>query len=103
MTIKEEEILKIAKLAKLEISEDELPIFMQKLQSIMDSIDSLQKIDDLPEEAMSSSVEEGYMHFNEDEVNNDEIAEKLMQITPHQTRNISQNTSCYVVKKVVNK
>lgn len=45
MALSREEILKIARLAHIEVTEDELAVFQDKISSVLDYVGQLQEID----------------------------------------------------------
>ena len=98
--IKEEELKKLQKLAKLSFSKDELDGFTKKLNSVMAMIDSLAEANCENIEPLRS-VSDMYQRTREDEVTVGDIADQLFANVPAQNAAFAKEVKCFIVPKMV--
>ena len=87
MKVSREEILHIAKLANLNLKDDEIEKFTTNLQDILNFADI---VNNAPVEGLTESfgVNENYNIFRKDEINVFEDNEALLQNAPEKDRNM---------------
>lgn len=95
MQISDEEIIHIAKLARLKITDDELNEYKKNLQEIVDFADTINSVntDDVGE---MISVNENYNVFRKDEIRLSLQREDLLKNAP------SQDEGMFRIPKVIN-
>lgn len=95
MQISDEEIIHIAKLARLKITDDELNEYKKNLQEIVDFADTINSVntDDVGE---MISVNENYNVFRKDEIRPSLQREDLLKNAP------SQDEGMFRIPKVIN-
>lgn len=81
MTISQDDIKKIAYLARIKISQDESILLEKKLTGIMNLIDEMQKIDTDSIEPMSHALDIN-QPLRKDEVSESDIRKKTMPLAP---------------------
>lgn len=94
MSITPEEVLKIAQLAKLEISESELDQYALDLSNIMSLVDQMNKVDTQGIEPMAHS-QDVIQRLREDKVTETNQREKFQSIAP------CAESGLYLVPKVI--
>ncbi len=94
MTISPEEVLKIAQLAKLQISEAELEQYAKDLSNIMSLVDQMNKVNTQGIEPMAHS-QDVTQRLREDKVTETNQREKFQTIAP------SADKGLYLVPKVI--
>ena len=95
MQISDDEIIHIAKLARLKITDDELNEYKKNLQEIVDFADTINSVntDDVGE---MISVNENYNVFRKDEIRPSFQREDLLKNAP------SQDEGMFRIPKVIN-
>ena len=95
MQISDDEIIHIAKLARLKITDDELNEYKKNLQEIVDFADTINSVntDDVGE---MISVNENYNVFRKDEIRPSLKREELLKNAP------SQDEGMFRIPKVIN-
>jgi|TARA_B100000902_G_scaffold16280_1_gene19464 aspartyl-tRNA(Asn)/glutamyl-tRNA(Gln) amidotransferase subunit C len=82
MSIKKEEIKKIAHLARINVSQEEINKVEKKLVGIMALIEKMQEINTESIEPMSHALDI-FQPLREDEVTEKDIRDKLLSLAPH--------------------
>ena len=82
-----EDVLKIAKLARLEIRENELEKFTGQMNNILDFITKLNKLDTKNIEPTSHAISME-TPFREDQVIQNKIREKVFEVSPDHEGNL---------------
>ncbi len=92
--LSEADIRKVAKLARIRLSDEEVPHFQEEVSSIISWVEQLQEVntDNVPEMA---SVENTPLPQREDEVTDGNIQQDILSNSP------DADYSCFVVPKVV--
>lgn len=93
MSLTEEQISKIAKLARIEISNDEKKQFSLELSKIIDWVEMLKEVntDNVPQ---MTSVVSRRLLMRQDIVNDGNIQDQVL-------KNAKNNYGCFVVPKVI--
>ena len=93
--IRREEVKKVAKLARLELNENEVNNHAKQLEKILDYIKQLEKIntDNIP---CTTRAIEVVNAFREDELENYENSEQLLDLAP------SREDKFFKVPKIIN-
>lgn len=94
MSIDKETVARIARLARLHISEDEQESFARELSGIMSWIEQLKNVDTDGIEPMTSNVDSA-LYLRPDEVTDGNIQEDILKNAPEATAGF------FVVPKVV--
>jgi aspartyl-tRNA(Asn)/glutamyl-tRNA(Gln) amidotransferase subunit C len=94
MSLTEKDVIKIAKLARIGLSDDEKKIFVKELSNILDMVEQLQEVntDQVPQ---MKSVSTDPLPRRRDEIKDGNIAEDIVRNAPLSEYN------CFVVPKVV--
>ena len=100
MAISNEEVRKVAKLARLKFTEQEIQNFTTQICSIMDMIDSIDEVDCDNVEPLTS-VSNSNQRFREDEISTDVTIEDLFKNVPGKDANLAKEIKCFIVPKVV--
>ena len=95
MTVSKEEILHIAKLADLNIKEDEIEEYAKNLQDILEFAEIIKNIDTENVKESIGSLE-SFNVFRKDEVKDFEDKEALLQNAPEKENNM------FKIPKVIN-
>ncbi|WP_375327389.1 Asp-tRNA(Asn)/Glu-tRNA(Gln) amidotransferase subunit GatC [Candidatus Tisiphia endosymbiont of Nemotelus uliginosus] len=98
--ITEEELKKIAKLAKFQLTQEELDMYANQLSNIMEMIDIFKEIDCDNVEPLTSVCPMG-QRMRKDEVETCDISEQLFANLPEEKAGLVRKIKCYVVPKVV--
>lgn len=98
--ISHDELHKLENLAKLKFSEKEFQEFAVKVNSVMDMIDELQKVDCEDAKPMRSPSE-GDLYMRSDQVTSQNIANKLFATVPEVGSSFAKEIKCFVVPKMV--
>ena len=94
MTISKDTILKIANLAKISISEDQIEKLESEISSILNWVDTLNEVDTENIEPMSNSLT-NFLQMREDIVNDGEKGSQILSNSPAEDKNF------FVVPKVI--
>ena len=94
MTISKDTILKIANLAKISISEDQIEKFEGEISSILNWVETLNEVDTENIEPMSNSLT-NFLQMREDIVNDGEKGSQILSNSPAEDKNF------FVVPKVI--
>ena len=92
--ITDEEILHIAKLARLKLADDEIGNYKKNLQEILDFANIVNSVD-TENIGETIGVNENCNRFRKDEVKNEEMRDKLLQNAP------SQDDGMFRIPKVI--
>ncbi len=94
MSLTPENIIKIAKLARIALTEDEVPHFHKELQNIIGMVEVLQEVDteNVPQ---MTSVSQAALPMREDKVTEGNCIEAVLQNAPE------SEYGCFVVPKVI--
>lgn len=95
MQIKDEEVLHIAKLARLNLKENEIQDYKKNLEEILEFADTINKVDtDNIDETIG--INENYNVFRKDEIINESNKDELLSNAP------SQDEGMFRIPKVIN-
>tara|TARA_E500000178_G_scaffold56711_1_gene53167 strand:+ start:5838 stop:6125 length:288 start_codon:yes stop_codon:yes gene_type:complete len=94
MTISKDTILKIANLAKISISEDQIEKLESEISSILNWVENLNEVDTENIEPMSNSLT-NFLQMREDIVNDGEKGSEILSNSP------AEDKSFFVVPKVI--
>lgn len=95
MQIKDEEVLHIAKLARLNLKENEIQDYKKNLEEILEFADTINKIDtDNIDETIG--INENYNVFRKDEIIEESNKDELLSNAP------SQDEGMFRIPKVIN-
>ncbi|NDD48757.1 MAG: Asp-tRNA(Asn)/Glu-tRNA(Gln) amidotransferase subunit GatC [Alphaproteobacteria bacterium] len=94
MTISKDTILKIANLAKISISEDQIEKLENEISSILNWVETLNEVDTENIEPMSNSLT-NFLQMREDIVNDGEKGSQILSNSPAEDKNF------FVVPKVI--
>ncbi|MCC8417424.1 MAG: Asp-tRNA(Asn)/Glu-tRNA(Gln) amidotransferase subunit GatC [Rickettsia endosymbiont of Bryobia graminum] len=98
--ITDEEVAKMAKLAKFDFTKEELDIYSKQIINILNMIDSLEEVDCSNVEPLTSVCDMNQRMRN-DEVSSGDISDQLFTNLANEKGNIARQVKCYVVPKVV--
>ena len=98
--ITNEEVKKIAKLAKLKFTDDEITGLASQLTNIMDMIDDLNEVDCRAVEPLTS-VSNMVLKMRDDEVTVHDLSDELFENAPGQSSKLAKDIKCFVVPKVI--
>lgn len=95
MQIKDEEVLHIAKLARLNLKENEIQDYKKNLEEILEFADTINKVDtDNIDETIG--INENYNVFRKDEIIDESNKDELLSNAP------SQDEGMFRIPKVIN-
>lgn len=95
MQIKDEEVLHIAKLARLNLQENEIQDYKKNLEEILEFADTINKVDtDNIDETIG--INENYNVFRKDEIVSESDKDELLANAP------SQDEGMFRIPKVIN-
>ena len=94
MTISPEEIKKIAHLARLNLSEDDITLYAPQLSRILDLIEQMSKVDTTSVEPLAHSLDIS-QRLRPDAITELNLREKFMEIAPN------VEAGLYLVPKVI--
>ena len=94
------EVEKIAKLAKLTFSSEEITGFAKELSSIMSMIDKLNELD-CQNVAPLTSLADTEQNLRSDSVTENDISEELFANVPSKTADFAKGIKCFVVPKMI--
>lgn len=95
MQIKDEEVLHIAKLARLNLKENEIQNYKKNLEEILEFADTINKVDtDNIDETIG--INENYNVFRKDEIISESDKDELLANAP------SQDEGMFRIPKVIN-
>ena len=92
--ITSEDILKVAKLARLDIPEDKIPLYTNQLEKILTYVDQLQKVDTKDISPTARAVEVVNV-VREDSIEEAGIREELLELAP------DRDTGFFKVPKIM--
>lgn len=98
--ISHNELHKLENLAKLKFSEKEFQELALKVNSVMDMIDELQKVDCEDAKPMYSPSE-GDLYMRKDDTSSQDLSEALFTNVPKEGSNLAKEIKCFVVPKMV--
>lgn len=94
MSIDRETVLKTAKLARLNIKDDQVAMYVEELSKIIDVVDSLQEVDTDGVEPLVN-VNESELVMREDKVTDGNFPEKVLKNAP------KEKFEYFIVPKVI--
>ena len=94
------EVTKIAKLAKLHFSQDEITNFARELTNIMDMIDALNELD-CSSVTPLTSIEDIGQRLRKDVVTTIDISDELFANVPNDSANFAKEIKCFIVPKMI--
>ncbi len=100
MSITNEEVKKIAKLSRLNFSEEEYTNFQTQLSNIMAMIDKISEADTENVEPLTS-VNNSNLRMREDKCDALENVEGLFSNAPGKTSELAKEIKCFIVPKVI--
>lgn len=98
--VSEEEILKIATLARLKFTSDEVQSFARRFTNVVDMIQEIQQLDCTNVEPLASVCEQGFF-TREDIVTEQDLGAALFSNAPGQDSEFAKEIKCFIVPKVV--
>lgn len=98
--ITKKQLQKLQTLAKLSFSEKEQEGFTNKLNNVIEMIDSLSEIDCGDVQPLRS-VNENYQRMREDLVITQNISAQLFANVPYKNANLAKEVQCFIVPKMV--
>jgi aspartyl-tRNA(Asn)/glutamyl-tRNA(Gln) amidotransferase subunit C len=98
--ITNKEVEKIAKLAKLKFTDNEITSLASQLTNIMDMIDSLNEVNCDNVQPLTS-VSDMILRMRKDEVTVEDLSHELLENAPGQNAKLAQDIKCFVVPKVI--
>ncbi|WP_341757159.1 MULTISPECIES: Asp-tRNA(Asn)/Glu-tRNA(Gln) amidotransferase subunit GatC [unclassified Candidatus Tisiphia] len=98
--ITNEEVQRIAKLARFDFNQDELNSFAQQLTEIMNMIDILNDVDCSNVQPLTSVCDMNQRMRN-DQVLYGDISDELFANLPNDKAELAKEVKCFVVPKVV--
>lgn len=98
--ISEREITKVAKLARLKVSDQEISTFSNQLNKITDLIDQLKEVDNEGVEPVISVCQHN-QPLREDVIDDGNIQHELFQNVPEDNGNFAKEIKCFIVPKMV--
>ena len=98
--ITKEDVKKVAKLAKLAVSEAEIDLYNVQLGNIMEMIDDMLEVDCKGVEPLRS-VCEMKSHLREDKITEDNISDQLFMNAPGKDSAFAKEIKCFIVPKVI--
>ena len=93
--ISKEEVKKVAKLARLELNEDEINNHARQMEKILEYIKQLEKIDTESVHSTTRAIEV-FNVFRKDEKKNSDCTEELLELGP------SREDKYFKVPKIIN-
>lgn len=100
MSIKSEDVRKVAKLARLKFSDAEVASFATQLDNIMKMIDEIEEVDCENVEPLASVCDMN-LRQRKDQVNNQITRDELFSNVPGKDADIAKEVKCFVVPKMV--
>lgn len=98
--ITDTEVTRLAKLVKLNFSEDEIQSFAEQLTTIANLLDELKEVDCTNTEPLTS-VCDHTQRLREDTVTSGNITKELFAGVPYTKDNLAKEIKCFIVPKVV--
>ena len=98
--LSEIELQKLQKLAKLSFSPEEITVFTDKLEGVLNMIDQLHEVQCNDIEPLRS-VCETHQRMIEDQARNCDISDELFKNISGSTAEFAQEVKCFVVPKMV--
>jgi aspartyl-tRNA(Asn)/glutamyl-tRNA(Gln) amidotransferase subunit C len=98
--IKNEEVIKIAKLARFNFSDEEISYFSHQLTEIVNMIDILNEVDCSNVEPLTSVCNMN-QRMRKDEVLFGDLSEELFANLPDTNEGLAKEVKCFIVPKVV--
>lgn len=95
MQINDSEVIHIAKLARINLAEDEIESYKKNLQEILDFADTLKSVD-TENIGETIGINENYNVFRKDEIKQESQKEELLENAP------SQDEGMFRIPKVIN-
>lgn len=95
MQISDKEVLHIAKLARLNLAEEEIESYKKNLQEILDFADTLNSVD-TENIGETIGINENYNAFRKDEIKQESNKDELLANAP------SQDEGMFRIPKVIN-
>ena len=95
MSLTRQDVEKIAHLARLSITEDEMPVYVTSLSSIVDFVDELSRAETGSVEPMAHPLDGQHQRLRADVVSDTDQHEKFQQNAP------SVQAGLYVVPRVI--
>ena len=94
------DVKKVAKLAKLHFSDEEIASFAIELTYIMDAINMLNELDCSDVEPLTSTCDMS-ARMRKDEVKDGNIADQILANVPSMNGDLAKEIKCFVVPKMV--
>lgn len=96
----ETEVLKVAKLAKLQLSQEEITNFVKQFSNIMQMIKPLQEVDCRDIEPLKS-ISNQNQRMRPDVVDDNAQRASLLSNAPGTTAELAKEVGCFIVPKVI--
>ena len=98
--ITQEEVRKVAKLARLRLTDAEVVGYTSQLGNIMDMIDDMLEVDCEGVEPLRS-VCEMTPHLREDKITESDLSAELFNNAPGKDAQFAKEIKCFIVPKVI--
>lgn len=98
--IKNEEVIKIARLARFKFSDEEISYFSDQLKEIIQMIDILDEVDCSNVEPLTAVCNMS-QRMRKDEVLYGDLSEELFANLPNYNAELAREVKCFIVPKVV--
>jgi aspartyl-tRNA(Asn)/glutamyl-tRNA(Gln) amidotransferase subunit C len=95
MSLNQEQVKKIAHLARLNLSEEEITLYMSQLSSILDFVEQMKSADTTQIEALAHPLDEAVQRLRTDEITEIDLRSKYQSIAPQ------TEAGLYLVPKVI--
>lgn len=99
--IKDTDIKKLQKLAKLDLSSNDIQSFTTQLTNVIHMIDKLQEVDCIAVKPMRSVYKNMFQRVNEDRVDSIDFSEDILKNIPKSNTRMTQELKYFVVPKVI--
>lgn len=98
--IKNEELKKLQKLAKINFTDEEMKSFSVKLGNVIEMIDELHKVDCSSVEPLRSVCDMD-QRMRQDKIEVADLSDDLFKNIPKQGADFAKEVKCFVVPKVI--
>ena len=98
--INNEQVKKMANLARLSLKEEEVDNFATQIANIMDMIDSLNEVDCTGVQPLTS-VSDMNQRTRTDLATSNDISEELFSNVPGENADFAKQIKCFIVPKVI--
>ena len=100
--ISKDQIIKLSKLSKLQLTQKETDDFTIQLQNLLTMLDNIQCTECENVKPLSSICnDELHLKMREDEVKQNNIQNEILTNVPNDNKDLAQEISCFIVPKVI--